>query len=360
MGVDTSLVKKKLLIVAPRTHPNLRYFCHEFISSGLYEVSLLVTKCSKDFVAPADLAVFCHECGSDESLVQNQFDVAIFRTYPNSLMSLVDLVCNSKTVKIQYDQSPKSMGIIAPIGLLYLGYRLLLNRPAYRITPHGKSVKESRLMRRIGESHFRHPAPIPSLDKRHSEANPPILGTVGKRFVRRKRIDLLVRVLRELSFRGELRIYMSDNKWTNRQEPGKKELAYDQKLQNLMEKPGFKIKVCYNRTQEAMIEEMSKLDLFVLPSINEAFSTSQLEALSRGVPAILTRSNGARGTVIESVTGHIVARSPQALRAKLSHLLNTPNAIFELKSSTSEYVKGGGLSSNLVDVVNNLVEKERK
>ena len=47
-------------------------------------------------------------------------------------------------------------------------------------------------------------------------------------------------------------------------------------------------------------------DIFVLPSKNEPYAISPLEAMSYGLPVILTESNGGRKIVIDKETGCIV------------------------------------------------------
>ncbi len=61
-----------------------------------------------------------------------------------------------------------------------------------------------------------------------------------------------------------------------------------------------------NVPYEEMADLYQQHDLFVLPSINEPYSISPLEAMAFGLPIVLTESNGARGIIRPGQNGHII------------------------------------------------------
>ena len=72
-------------------------------------------------------------------------------------------------------------------------------------------------------------------------------------------------------------------------------------------------------------EVLRSLDLFVLPTHEEAFGTSYLEAQAMGLPVIATRVGGVPEAVHEGVTGLLVpAKDPQALAAAIIELGRDP------------------------------------
>ncbi|WP_165985965.1 glycosyltransferase family 4 protein [Streptomyces sp. YIM 98790] len=55
-----------------------------------------------------------------------------------------------------------------------------------------------------------------------------------------------------------------------------------------------------------VLERMRRSDVYVLPSVYEPFAMSALEALSVGLPAVLTRSGGVSADVVEAGAGRAV------------------------------------------------------
>jgi glycosyltransferase involved in cell wall biosynthesis len=64
-----------------------------------------------------------------------------------------------------------------------------------------------------------------------------------------------------------------------------------------------------------------KAKVFVLPSANEGMSNALLEAISSGLPAIVTDTGGSSELVTEGVNGYIIARSSEAIVEAVSKLI---------------------------------------
>jgi glycosyltransferase involved in cell wall biosynthesis len=68
-------------------------------------------------------------------------------------------------------------------------------------------------------------------------------------------------------------------------------------------------------SREDVRPALAAMDVFVLPSTNETFSNAALEAMSMGLPAILSRVGGAPEMVTDGVQGHLL--DVQTLRESL-------------------------------------------
>lgn len=66
-------------------------------------------------------------------------------------------------------------------------------------------------------------------------------------------------------------------------------------------------------------------DIFVLPSTNEPFGMAALEAMSAGVPVIVTESCGLAGTVRDHNAGLVISDAPDALAPAIRYLLDNPD-----------------------------------
>ena len=85
--------------------------------------------------------------------------------------------------------------------------------------------------------------------------------------------------------------------------------------------------------RERVLEMMSNCDVFCLPSIVEGRALVQLEALSCGLPLIITNNTGGDDLVIEGKTGFMVPiRRPEAIANKISWFADHRDNIPEMKS----------------------------
>jgi glycosyltransferase involved in cell wall biosynthesis len=75
--------------------------------------------------------------------------------------------------------------------------------------------------------------------------------------------------------------------------------------------------------RSAVLDLMSRCDLFCLPSIVEGRALVQLEALGCGLPLIVTANAGGEDLVQEGRTGFLVPmRDPEAIAARLQWFLD--------------------------------------
>ena len=79
------------------------------------------------------------------------------------------------------------------------------------------------------------------------------------------------------------------------------------------------------RSHSRLLEYMSTCDLFVLPSLVEGRALVIQEAMSRGLPVVITSNTGADDLIEDSDCGFVVPiRSPESIAEKISLLADTP------------------------------------
>lgn len=81
---------------------------------------------------------------------------------------------------------------------------------------------------------------------------------------------------------------------------------------------------------EKTVERMARADIYVLPSVDEPYPMSVLEAMSVGLPVIVTESCGLASAIREIDCGIVVDDSIDSLTVALGSLLEDPEAAREL------------------------------
>ena len=95
-----------------------------------------------------------------------------------------------------------------------------------------------------------------------------------------------------------------------------------EKLQSLINRLNLQEKFKLIGFKRDIYNYIKAFDLFVLPSDNEGFSGSLLNAMLLKVPVVSTDAGGAREVIVNGETGILVPRrNPQALAAGVSRLL---------------------------------------
>ena len=84
---------------------------------------------------------------------------------------------------------------------------------------------------------------------------------------------------------------------------------------------------------------MRAASIYVLPSVDEPFPMSVLEAMSVGLPVVVTQTNGLAYAVAESGAGAVVDHSPEALTDAVARLLDDPEAALRAGRSGRDYVR---------------------
>jgi glycosyltransferase involved in cell wall biosynthesis len=105
---------------------------------------------------------------------------------------------------------------------------------------------------------------------------------------------------------------------------GKKKSKEDLKrLEELARLLGIRDKIIFTGFREDALQIMKTFDIFVLPSVWEAFALVIMEAMASGKPIVTTNVGGIPEAIDDGVNGFLVApRDPQQLAVKILYLLN--------------------------------------
>ncbi|WP_306635307.1 glycosyltransferase [Pseudarthrobacter siccitolerans] len=90
---------------------------------------------------------------------------------------------------------------------------------------------------------------------------------------------------------------------------------------------------------DSTLERMSRSSLYVLPSVDEPFPMSVLEAMSVGLPVIITESCGLAPAVASARAGLVVDENRASLVAAIDRLLRRPELMRELGANGRELVR---------------------
>ncbi len=86
---------------------------------------------------------------------------------------------------------------------------------------------------------------------------------------------------------------------------------------------------------EALAEAYAGMDLFVFPSETDTFGNVVLEALSSGVPAVVTEGGGPKFIVRDGETG--VVRAPAAFAEAIATLISDPDGLAIMRVAARAY-----------------------
>lgn len=281
-----------VIIVTPRTHPNLRYLASELISKE-FEVSLLVEKHSSDFGWLPGLEILM----AKDTLPQDAkfFDVVIYRYFSKTAVSIAGNLSGPDSLRITYDQHPIGRGFLSRVYTLRSQLMsAFMNRPKIRLSPVSRGSKNNSSS---SEFHFKHPGPPiknakPEVNIKKNEQVSTRVMIVAKRFNSRKKSILALRALEKVNRDLEVTLIQADPSFTGRFKPSLRERLYDKKLMGVIDRSKLKINTLYNLSHEEMLQQFESCDIFLLPSKKEPFSISNLEAASRGAVSFIRKSNG--------------------------------------------------------------------
>ena len=157
--------------------------------------------------------------------------------------------------------------------------------------------------------------------------------TIGK-FISRKKHLLLIRTLSMLKVKNNFQLTIIGECST------KEHLIYLKKVKKEIKLRELKVNILTNVKPNEVKNLYKKHDLFVLPSVKEPASVSNLEAMAYGLPIITTDTNQTSCYTQNGVNGFIVKSNDiEDLGEKLELLINNKNKLKKFGNKSLSIVK---------------------
>ena len=330
----------KICFVAPRYHTNQHFWVKALQEAG-DEVAFLVSYKAEvaehyEFLTPtvAGTATFGSKVVPSLKWLKNYFsteqpDVVIIRDASNLLSLATFLVCKRLRIKtILYSQHPLEEKPKLHIRLLQ-AFGIV---PYTRITP----IRKNKELTEYGPAHY-----VPLItdfvynisSRTYDDQSLRIL-FVGKFDLPRKNHLLMLEALLATRRAGH-DIHLTMLGWSNKTEP-----VWHQ-VQALMDEHQLHdaVTIRNNVAFADMPAVYQEHDLFVLPSANEPFSITPLEAMSFGVPAVVTNQNGAQYCIDDGVNGFVIRpNDTEQLTATLEQVVLNPRLLTSMQHSAHSYI----------------------
>jgi len=369
----------KILFSVPRIHTNYTGMVKGLLDEG-HRVSF-VTMNSDEIYIPFDLDVAVHHFKRRKRfffpegkikilhyekfsklkavLEKEQPDIIIARDF-NVLNIQLSLIARSKRIPVLlYDQLPPNFQKTVKRKTWYLLARLLVSR--YRMT----TVKDNRTDELPDPPNtFFIPFVVPHTPVKKiykdsiSPKNPLQIMVVSKLGASRKNLLFLFETL--LPFFEKKLIHVSAYGML-KEDP--KSRAYFNKICNFIE--NHELSECIhlhpNELYENVLNAYSNHDLYILPSLNEPAAVSHFEAMSSGLPVIVTEQNGTNYIIEEGQNGFIYnPKSKRELQEKVSFFLDNPEKleIFgrnAVKTVNLKY-RPDNFSKSIMDIINRIID----
>ena len=111
-------------------------------------------------------------------------------------------------------------------------------------------------------------------------------------------------------------------------------------------------------SNQKVLEEMRKADIFILPSINETFGMVYLEAMASGCITVCTQNDGIDGIIKDGINGFTVIPDIQNIQNLLIKLKNLDKTeINRIRENSAKTVKQYTLKKCCQEYLNNILSK---
>lgn len=315
-------------------HPNLHEI-EKALKAGGHETLFLVSS-----VGPSEPAYVTNRILTnpradltyqiDELLGRFRPDLLIQRSFEGAFLEFWRKAVDAQIPRVVYNQDPIRIAwsefLIRPMRIIRLARDLASHRlrlgPHVRITPVKFWGADSGL--RLPKTHY---FPMP-MAWRGSVLRTPssllVAVVIAKHGQARKRVEWLLRFLKQDPKCFELYIIGSS---PSRAESfrGRRFRRLNRKLRQIQQQ-GANVTVFNDLEKEDVEALLAQGDLFVLPSKREPYAISPLEAMSHGLPVLISSDGGAVSYVRRAGDEQIFrSRSYRSFRAHLQLLVEDPS-----------------------------------
>lgn len=312
-------VVKRVLISTPFLHLNNLPWVHAFESVG---VATSFVTLSESLRYPDHIPVhhLGHVAGSRRKMLyypgllrlvrilrKERPDVLILRelSITNIMLSVLSrLLCGSSV--LFYDQNPVELtSKLRLLSRFLVAPYLITTAPGAAYLGKAASLKPGAMFRKAAFVPFFHPARVSHEDirtKYGDDVGPLKVVCVGKYRMPRKNLCLLVESIAERLVDGSIFLTIM-----GKLDPG--DHPEYRKLCGLCEsliKRGASISILANLSQDEVFTQFKNAHIFILPSVREPASISQIEAMAHGLPAIISKDNGTSYVISEGENGFLI------------------------------------------------------
>ena len=157
--------------------------------------------------------------------------------------------------------------------------------------------------------------------------------TIGK-FIGRKNHLLLIRALSKIKINNNFRLTIIGECSTS------EHFKNLEKIRREIEISGLDIEILINLNPNNVKDMYKSHDLFVLPSVNEPASVSNLEAMAYGLPVITTDSNNTSCYTQHEYNGYIIKSNDiESLQEKIEFFLSHKSTLIQFGNNSLVLVK---------------------
>ena len=320
----------KIMFVVHRMHPNLTEVRNALVSAG-HGCIFVVAGIGASEPPVADFRIVLGDAQSREQVAREIIDrekpdLIVQRIFGSGFLSFWRIAQRLGIPCVRYTQDPHQIpfrdSLVRPLRV----FRLLFDNLKYRVIlgihqritpvlcwgkPGGASFANS--------SHIPFPAECEIPRRPVSPSSPTVL-TVAKHGQGRKRVSWLLRALGEIDIDFNLVIAGSRAQNGDRIRQWK-----HRKLESRIRGSGFnssRVRLLEDLDRDEMKRVYKASDLFVLPAKREPMAISPLEALSHGIP-VLVSSDGGAASYVRPFGSEMIFRSRSYgdFRLRLRYLL---------------------------------------
>lgn len=213
--------------------------------------------------------------------------------------------------------------------LARLERRILSTGTVLALSQHTKNVLDEIAAQSACRDILPMPVDITEFSPDPKAVQPFLIGFTGRIDDPRKNIELLLKALVQLkASQPEIKAKLIGGEPTTEQKRQVEHLGLSGAVEFLPYQP-----------RERLIDELRRLDVFVLPSHQEGLCISALEAMACGCPVVSTRCGGPEEFVLDDQTGYLTGFDATALAAAIQSVISQRSTRDRLSAGARELVE---------------------